>query len=192
MVSSGRGSCVVSTSGGLCGVCVVSVCVGPGVSSMVRVLRTCSVGNGFHALHWYMLSCLCCCVVGFRCLPIVCILRRGVSGLILRVGGVIVVRVVGLGVCGLVSIIWVACFLSGGLGRVGVWVEVWIRVCLSMVLGFLFRVLEVVGGGECSDVSLKGGWACSAWCRRVRVAVWGVVRVGMRLVMYVSNSPVRR
>jgi hypothetical protein len=112
--------------------------------------------------------------------------------LILRVGGFIVVRVVGLGVCGLVSIIWVACFLSGGLGRVGVWVEVWIRVCLSMVLGFLFRVLEVVGGGECSDVSLKGGWVCSAWCRRVRVVVWGVVRVGMRLVMYVSNSPVRR
>ena len=66
------------------------------------------------------------------------------------------------------------------------------RVCLSMWVGFLFRVLGVVGGGECSGVSLKGGWVCSAWCGRVRVAVWGVVRVGMRLVMYVSNSPVRR
>ena len=157
MVSSERGSCVVSTGGGLCGVCVVSVCVGPGVSSMVGVLRTCSVGNGFHALHWYMLSCLCCCVVGFRCLAIVCILRRGVGGLILRVGGFSVVRVVGLGVCGLVSIICVACFLSGGLGWVEVWVEVWVRVCLSMWLGFLFRVLEVVGGGECSSMSSEGG-----------------------------------
>ena len=97
-------------------VCVVSVCVGPGMSSMVGVLRACAVGHGFHALHWYMLSCLCCCAVGSRCLAVVCILRSGVGGLILRLGGFSVVRVVGLGVCGLVSIVCVACFLSGGLG----------------------------------------------------------------------------
>ena len=95
---------------------VVSVCVGPGVSSMVDVLRACAVGDGFHALHWYMLSCLWCCAVGSRCLAVVCILRSDVGGLILRLEGFSVVGVVGLGVCGLVSFMCVACFLSGGMG----------------------------------------------------------------------------
>ena len=50
------GDFVVSTGGGLGGVEFVSVCVGPEVSSMVVMLRACAVGDGFHVLHWNMLS----------------------------------------------------------------------------------------------------------------------------------------
>ena len=50
------GDFVVSTGGGLGGVGFVSVCVGPEVSSMVVMLRACAVGDGFHALHWDILS----------------------------------------------------------------------------------------------------------------------------------------
>ena len=102
----------MSTGGGLCGAGFVSVCVGPGVSSMVGVLRACAVGDGFHALHWYMLSCLWCCAVGSRCLAVVCILRSDVGGLVLRLEGFSVVRVVGLGVCGMLVALCLAFFFS--------------------------------------------------------------------------------
>ena len=76
---------------------------------MVGVLGACAVGDGFHALHWYMLSCLCCCAVGSWFLSVM--LRSDVGGLILRLEGFKVGRVVGLGVCGLVAFMCV-CSLS--------------------------------------------------------------------------------
>ena len=101
MFSCEWGGFIVSTGGGLCGVGFVSVCVGPGVSSMVGMLRACAVGDdGLHALHWYMLSCLCCCADGSRCLVVVCILRGDIGGLFLCLESFSVVRVVGVGVCG--------------------------------------------------------------------------------------------
>ena len=75
------GDFVVSTGGGLGGVGFVSVCVGPEVSSMDEMLRACAVGDGFHALHWNMLSWL-----GFGhsaclCLAVVCLIRDVIGGL---------------------------------------------------------------------------------------------------------------
>ena len=60
MVSCEWGDFVVSIRGVLGGIGFVSVSIGPGVSSEVVVLRTCADGDGFHALHWNILSWLSC------------------------------------------------------------------------------------------------------------------------------------
>ena len=73
----------MSTGGGLGEVGFVSVCVGPELSYMVEMLRACAIGDRFHALHWNMLSCLCCCANVFRCLTVVCIVRGESGGLFL-------------------------------------------------------------------------------------------------------------
>ena len=56
LVSFVWGNFVVSTGGGLGEVGSVAGGVGPEVSSVVVMLRACAVGDGFHALHWNMLS----------------------------------------------------------------------------------------------------------------------------------------
>ena len=60
----------IASPGGLGEVGFMSVCVGPELSFMVEMLRACAIGDGFHALHWNMLSCLCCSIF-CRCLTVV-------------------------------------------------------------------------------------------------------------------------
>ena len=112
MFSCGWGDFVVSTGGVLCGVGFVSVCLGPGVSSMIGVLRACAIGDGFQALHWNMLSCLCFWVGVLLCLVVVCILRGDVGGLSLCLESFGVVRVVGVGVCGMLVALCLAFFFG--------------------------------------------------------------------------------
>ncbi len=74
------GDFVVSTGGGLCVGGFLLVWLGPRVSSVVRMLRGCAIGDGFQALHWNMLSCLLAWVGVLRCLAVVCILWGDVGG----------------------------------------------------------------------------------------------------------------
>ena len=98
---------------------VVLVCVGPKVSSIVVMLRACAVGGGCHAWHWNMFSWLGCGTSGFRCLAVVRLSRGEVGGLILGFEGLVVVGVVGVGVCGVVSELFLAFFLGGFVVRWG-------------------------------------------------------------------------
>ena len=61
------------------------------VSAAIGTLKSCAVGDGFHALHWNIFSWLGCCVVVFRCLTVVCLFLYLVVAWILcfwRLGGV--------------------------------------------------------------------------------------------------------
>ncbi len=99
---------------------VVLVCVGPMVFSIVVMLRACAVGGGCHALHWNMFGWLCCGTSGFRCPKVVRFLRGEVGGLILGFEGIVSVGVVDVGVCGVVTGLFLA-FLFGRIcGGVGV------------------------------------------------------------------------
>ena len=110
---------VLSTEGGLGGVGLLSVCVGLAMSSMVVMLRACATGDGFHALHWNMLSCLRCWSNVLQCLSIVCFLSGESGGLFLCFEGFGGVRVVGVGVCGAVSSFRLAFFFCGCCGGIG-------------------------------------------------------------------------
>ena len=125
---------VLSTGGSFGGVGLLSVCVGPAMSSMVVMLRACAAGDGFHALHWNMFSCLRCWASVLRCLSTVCFLSGESGGLILCFWGFGVFRVVGVGV----SSFRLACFFCGCCGGIGEEESGW--VCLSVVTVFLFRV----------------------------------------------------
>ena len=98
------------------GVDLLSVCVGPSMVSRVLMLRACVVGDGFHALHWKMLSCLCCWASFLRCLVVVGLLGGESGGLILCFECFGVFRVMGVGVCGAVLSFRLACFCRGCCG----------------------------------------------------------------------------
>ena len=115
--------------------------------------------EGFHALHWNMLSCLRCWSSVLRCLSIVCFFSGESGGLFLCFEGFGGVRVVGVGVCGAVSSFRLAFFFCGCCGGIGE--EESGRVCISVVTVFLFRV-EGVGG-----------------CRVFGAMSWEVGRVGL-------------
>ncbi len=114
-------------------------------------------GDGFHALHWNMLSCLRWWTSVLRCLPFVCFLSGESGGGILCFEGFGVVKVVGVGVIGAVSSLRLAFFFCGCCGRIGEGEAWWVCIFLGMV--FLFRV-EGVGG-----------------CRVFGAASWEVCRV---------------
>ena len=117
-----------------------------------------------------------------------CLLRDEFGGLILCFGPFSVERVVGVGVFGVVSSLFLAFF--GGfcveMGR-----EEWRWVCLSVVVVVRFRVVGMVGVRVGSDMSLEVGWVCLLRRERVREAGCGVVvRLCMRSFTNVSSSPV--
>ena len=69
--------------------------------------------------------------------------------------------------------------------------EVWGWVCLSVFVDFLFRVEVTVGGRVGIGMLLEMGRVCLVRREGAREATWGVVvRVCMRLSMFVSSSPV--
>ena len=119
-----------------------------------------------------------------------CLLRDEFGGLILCFGPFGVESVVGVGVCGVVSSLFLA-FFGGFCVEMGG--EEWGWVCLSVVVVVRFRVVGMVDGRVGSGMSLEVGWVCLLRRERVREAVWGVVvRLCMRLFMNVSSSPVSK
>ena len=125
------------------GVGLLSVCVGSSMVSKVLMLRACAGGNGFHALHWKMLSCLRCWTSFLWCLSAVCFLSGESGGLVLCFECFVVFKVVGVGACEAVLASILACFFRGCCGGLGDEGSEW--GCLSIVTVFLFRV-EGVGG----------------------------------------------
>ena len=79
------------------------------------------------------------------------ILRGGIGGLILCFEGVGVVRGDGLGVCKVVSSLFLAFFFGGFCGGMGG--EEWRRVCLSAVVVVRLRVVGMVDGKVGSGMS---------------------------------------
>ena len=178
----------VPASVGFGGCRLVSVIWDLGVASEVVWLRTWVVCEGFHALHWNMLSWF----VFFST-----VLRGFLFGRVVRVvsGGVMLWmnrsdfgRVIGGWVCGLVTSCCLAFF--GGLcvrarGGSCCWRWVWVRVC------GLLRVVDVGEGESCFGSVSEVSSVC--FLRLLRVVRWvcwaGLERLCMRLVTYVSSSP---
>ncbi len=145
------------------------------------------LGEGFHALHWNMLSCIGGCIDGVRGFLFGRV-GRVVGGWILCFGRVWVVGVAGRWSPGPVESHSLGFFRGccdsvcvGGLLRVRLWV----------VVGGLLRVLGLCSGGVGVAVCLGVGWVCLV--RRVRAlgAVCCVEASGCTMfVTNVSSSPV--
>jgi hypothetical protein len=177
----------VSVGFGGCG--LVSVIWDLGVVSEAVWFRTWAVGEEFQILHWNMLNWFVLCST---------VLRGYLFGRAVRVvpGGVMlwmersdVGRVIGGWVCGLVTSRCLVFF--GGFcvrARGGSWCWSWV---LMRVCGLLW-VVDVGEGesffGSVSEVS------CVCLLRLLREVRWvcwvGLERLCMRLVTYVSSSPV--
>ena len=93
-----------------------------------------------------------------------CILRGEVGGLILCFESFGVVRVVDVGVCGVVSSLFLAFLFCGFCG--GMRGGEWRWVCLYVVVVVRFRVVGIVGRVG-SGMSLEVDWVC--FLRRERV-----------------------
>ena len=86
LVSCGWGMFGVSVGRGVDGYGSVLGVESLGVSMVGLVPRACMVGDGFHALHWNMLSWVGCCIGVFRGFHFGWVVRDVVGGLILWLG----------------------------------------------------------------------------------------------------------
>ena len=144
-------------------------------------MRTWAVGEGFHALHWNMLSCFVFCTRVLRGFLFGWVVRVVAGGFMLWLGRPDVERGIGGWMCGVLVSYCLASFgrLCDG-ARGGRWELswVWVRVC------GLLRVVVVYEGQYCFGLVLEASCECVLLrVRGARLGLWvGLEREWMRLV----------